>query len=434
VKLSISSVVLPLFFLWPGANLSFASQNTDAKLALHVRPHSPTAGCSASGVVDTVTRVGSVDFGGGSGYNPCAVRTSNWPDASQLFVSSIEPWDEKGPLRRFDYNERTCILLGRTKTSPDGRYVVTCGSRPDFPPCPQLLIGRVDGGDEKAISPGGRASWCWSPRADKLGLVVQTEDDSSSIGYYDIASENLKLVKPTGFIADGMNFQWLADDKHMVFEGSASDGYITIWILDTDEMAAKRLTQPHCGSPRVDPSGTRIAYLAFTSDKNVDPWKDVDLWITGPDGSEKRELVHSPPAVEGIVWSPDGERILFTTPHREQLYVAEVSSGKLLLLEDGPYLSVLNPLWSPDGTKIAYALGKRVSRTQGPPELRTRESAVCVVNADGSGKNVLLDVPDIINRPIAWTDDGMGLVVNSVDGRHNTQKRFWLKLGYRGAK
>lgn len=89
-------------------------------------------------------------------------------------------------------------------------------------------------------------------------------------------------------------------------------------------------------------------------------------------------------------WSPDGQKILYE------------SSGMWLIDPDGQNEVYLghgdSPFWSPDGSRIAYAT----------------DDGLEVVNADGSGKRLLvglaeLDLPQSDDRniyPTAWSPDG----------------------------
>jgi Tol biopolymer transport system component len=107
-----------------------------------------------------------------------------------------------------------------------------------------------------------------------------------------------------------------------------------------------------------------------------------DLNLMNADGSDLRQLdVDGNPG--GSSWSPDGTRLAYTTvsggSEERQLHIWIVppdGSAPSLLFESAPAPFVIGgpPVWSPDGTQIAF------------PQYSTRWKAVWLVaNADGTG-------------------------------------------------
>ena len=101
--------------------------------------------------------------------------------------------------------------------------------------------------------------------------------------------------------------------------------------------------------------------------------------------------------------SPDGQRMVLDIDegNRADLWVYDLPRGTLARLTlDGTNTS---PLWSPDGTKVAFQ-----SNRAGPPNLFWR-------TADGSGAEERLTTSERFQDVGAWSPDGETLAFKEVD-------------------
>ncbi|HEY6186219.1 MAG TPA: S9 family peptidase [Pyrinomonadaceae bacterium] len=104
-------------------------------------------------------------------------------------------------------------------------------------------------------------------------------------------------------------------------------------------------------SPQISPDGSRIVFTRRWTDKINDKY-ETDVWIMNADGGRKRFLVKG----SQPVWSPDGTRIAYIAqgqPSGSQIFVKWVDTGEetqLTRLERSPS----NLKWSPDGKYIAF--------------------------------------------------------------------------------
>jgi hypothetical protein len=107
--------------------------------------------------------------------------------------------------------------------------------------------------------------------------------------------------------------------------------------------------------------------------------------------------------------SPDGARVVYVGPSvdgpADGLYITDLASGKTTVLS-GTARGDLNPLWSPDGQKIAFTRGPSSGLIGAPGSY-----SVMLMNVDGSNARQLTDSSDI-NYAVAWMPDGNHLLYN----------------------
>ncbi len=172
-------------------------------------------------------------------------------------------------------------------------------------------------------------------------------------------------------------------------------------------------TPPVQATSRAAANG-RIAFASSMRGSNT----GADIYTINADGSDRRRLTFDPKDDIAPVWSPDGTKIAFVrfrVPEPGEIFVMNADgSDQRRLTESGGIRYYLDPTWSPDGTKIAVA-----SFTQDG-------DGVTVMNADGSDQRTIF--LGRISYP-AWSPDSLklagsrdgGLVLFSIDGGNLTQ-------------
>ena len=163
--------------------------------------------------------------------------------------------------------------------------------------------------------------------------------------------------------------------------------------------------------------GTRIAYLELRCLAGGDP-TCADLWITRPDGSGKRRLSASgvdlsQSATSLYSWAPDGRSIVYVSVRG--LAIVDVATGTSRLLAPRKGRIEAYPDWSPDGRSILFSLQRAPGRV----------SDLVVVGPDGRGLHILRRA-DVVEPH--WSPDGSriaylasrgwGVFVLRADGSH----------------
>jgi dipeptidyl aminopeptidase/acylaminoacyl peptidase len=134
--------------------------------------------------------------------------------------------------------------------------------------------------------------------------------------------------------------------------------------------------------------------------------KDHSLYTVSLTDGEGPSLVDTDGiAVDRASWSPNGEKIAFDTPCCSDMavYVVPESGGEPVLISTGDEGQPQHPIWSPDGTRLAY----EAIFPSGPESVNN----IVVANADGSGGQIGVapKTTSTDNRNAAWSPDGMSL-------------------------
>lgn len=129
--------------------------------------------------------------------------------------------------------------------------------------------------------------------------------------------------------------------------------------------------------------------IAFVSDRDGNP----EVYVMNADGTGMTRLTHTPRAEREPIWSPDGHRIAFIYG---DIYVINADGTNLTQITDIS-TSKEGIAWSPDGQRIAFAAKKSTSWR------------IYVVNADGTGLTLLPHThvigPGELRSRLAWSPD-----------------------------
>lgn len=156
-----------------------------------------------------------------------------------------------------------------------------------------------------------------------------------------------------------------------------------------------------------------LSGLASGAQRKIAFERGDNVCIANLDGSDAKKVATG--SLPNI--SPDATRLAFNTdedsktrpgPERH-IAIADLASGKVTVLKDIPSDNCFGPVWSPDGSKLAFSI------------MAEKEWHLGLVNADGSGfrfvKNAGLK-SDAFGKP-AWARDGKSIFCHDLDNLYH---------------
>jgi len=89
------------------------------------------------------------------------------------------------------------------------------------------------------------------------------------------------------------------------------------------------LAMSSLSSPRMSPDGTRIVYT-FGEKEKWDSQANDNLWLISTDGTKRIQLTNSDKNDKNPLWSPDGSKIAFSSNRsgKQQVHVISISGGE----------------------------------------------------------------------------------------------------------
>lgn len=208
---------------------------------------------------------------------------------------------------------------------------------------------------------------------------------------------------------------------------SARTGVPQIFMSNLDGTNLVQVTQIENGAcqPSWSPDGAQLVFISpclRRADFIENAYADTSLFLINADGTGLQQLTNIPGADFEPAWSPDDNRIAFTSIRdgNKQIYVLELDSLAVTRLTE---LDANNessqPAWSPDGKQIAYMM-KRVGTHQ-----------LWVMSDTGQDKaQVVRSGQALWDYAPAWSGDGRVILFNQRRGDSTAARPWIMSLQY----
>lgn len=179
-------------------------------------------------------------------------------------------------------------------------------------------------------------------------------------------------------------------------------GVPQIFMIQSDGTNRHQITDIPEGAcqPDFSPDGKRIVFTS-PCDSNSDYYPGSSLYIINLDGSG---LLPLPTMVGGDydpAWSPDGKSIAFTSlrnSNRPQIYRLNLEDNTVKALSEKFSLDA-QPAWSPDGKQILYVAE------------RSSKKDIWVMDAEGGNKSQFTHTPSLLDSLPSWSPNGKEVLI-----------------------
>ncbi|CAG1008960.1 eukaryotic-like serine/threonine-protein kinase [Anaerolineales bacterium] len=207
-------------------------------------------------------------------------------------------------------------------------------------------------------------------------------------------------IQPTAIPVGQITPTPIGADYLQIAYASTRTGVAQIYLtglLGDEAIAITNMPGGAC-QPSWSPDGNRLVFTSPCAIKK-DSYKGSDLYIINVDGSGLQQLPSSPGGGDfEPAWSPDGKKIAFTSLRDGymQIYSYDVDSGKMDRLVKTPLNKpARQPSWSPDSRQIIYAYQR----------IATYE--LWLMSSLGSNERQFFASGDVLsNQYPSWSPDG----------------------------
>jgi Tol biopolymer transport system component len=273
------------------------------------------------------------------------------------------------------------------KWSGDGQSLAYVRIEGEDPGTLTLQISRRDGSESRTLAEGGLENLeiAWAPLGERLAFSRLTGGQGSSEFFggslvYTLRRDGSELrpILPGQLIApDHVSLacpSWSPDGGRLAFV----DRLNALWTARPDGTDQRLVFGGAVACARWSPNGSE---LVFVRDLNAETGGEdfrSELFLVNSDGTNVRRLTEPPNSDTDPLWSPDGRRIAFQRFGAGTVGLYQMSRDGTDPVLLAPDIGIaLQMTWSPDGSQLAFVSGFAGQRD------------IQIVNADGTGRRNL---------------------------------------------
>jgi len=272
-----------------------------------------------------------------------------------------------------------------------------------------LYVIRPDGGGLDTVASGMDEQFVkWSPDGSKLLFERVLGGDTGTTDLFTVNVDGTGITNLTNVDGNDRLAQWSPDGTQIAFTSQRDDGTNEedLYVMNADGSEPTRIATHAGAGLSWSPSGDRIAYASYVSGR-------FQIWTSNPDGSDAVNISSNSYSDTTPVWSPDGTKIAFNSLRGgfgATVWVMNADGSQPENLASS-FAGATGQAWSPDSSRIAFHGGVDVDAGDD----------VYVVDVATGGRENITDATDATMYAelwAAWSPDGAQLAYQSeTDGR-----------------
>lgn len=286
------------------------------------------------------------------------------------------------------------------------------GGGPSVTNDPGSTLLKVTGEKRLTKDVGEEFGAVWSPDGKKLAYGVHPPNQGMSLWVMNADGRRKKNLTG-GMLAGSWNPTWSPDGSKIAFNAPGKGSY-DIWVMDATGASPRPLTDHPAEDvyPAWSPDGKTIAFFSLR--------EEAAIWLMNADGSDQRQRTFEGFGDWAPAWHPDGTKLAFASrrgtnnasepemkekginlfePKGGTLFMLDLSTNEMTPLTHGQ-TDDWRPAWSPDGQKIAFTSSRAGNRD------------IWVMDVDGTHLQQLTNSPGEDRLP-SWSPDGAKIAFTS---------------------
>lgn len=238
--------------------------------------------------------------------------------------------------------------------SHDGNWIAYNYFSGEGPENDGLYVVDTNGQNKRLILSGIALNPSWAPDNNKLTF------SSGDIFTINFNGDSLNRILDFG----NAFFPCWSPNGNLIIFDITSNGSWGLWLKSLNNNKVKHLELGRDASWA--PNNQEFVYVGSFGDTD----SENQLWIADTSGLNVRQLTHNNSIINRHPsWSPDGNKIAWTTDNGVEIIETDGSNSQLLIEEAS------SPSWSPDSKKITFTQYKESEE----------KILIYTINIDGTG-------------------------------------------------